>query len=115
MGIYLNKIFYDDAVFCIDIRKCANVCFIPQFKAIFVLDNPIIFCGLSLFDFRKNPVFKPLVLFYLFFSGFAGTPPHVSRGGTDLVTHAPAPITASSPMERGFSSVPLMITAPVPT
>ena len=47
--------------------------------------------------------------------GRAGTPTTVVSGGTDLVTQAPAPITASSPMVMGTLAVPLMMTAPVPT
>src|SRR5690242_18278245 len=46
--------------------------------------------------------------------GFAGTPTAVRPAGTDFVTHAPAPITLPSPIRRGLSAVPLMITAPVP-
>ncbi len=111
----LNIIFNCNAVFGIDISKCADVCFISQFKIIFMLNNPVVFCRFSLFDFRINPILKSLILPYLFIRGFAGTPPRVSPGGTDFVTHAPAPITASSPIVRGFSSVPLIITAPVPT
>jgi hypothetical protein len=48
-------------------------------------------------------------------TGFAGTPTTVVLGSTERVTHAPAPMTAPSPIVSGSDWLPLMMTAPVPT
>jgi hypothetical protein len=68
VGTKLNKIFYDNAALGIDVCKRPDIGFIPQFQIVFVLHNPVVFCGPAFLNLWKPPFCKPIQRPFIAFS-----------------------------------------------